>query len=85
MATRKRRFLISGHSIMALFRLTRGNVYAEIMVDRRGPYDVWMYVVQREGSSEIIAMGSCHTENEARAVASHALEQFASSPQKASA
>ncbi len=63
---------------MSYFRLTRGNVYADILLDRRGPKDIWMYVVQREGSPEILAMGSCRTEAECRKTAAQALKQFES-------
>ncbi len=70
---------------MAPFRLTRGNLYADIMVDRRGPSDMWMYVVQREGSPEILAMGSCQSEDEARAAAAQSMKQFISRPNSFSA
>jgi len=63
---------------MSGVRLTRGDLFADILVDRRGPADVWMYVVQREANPEILAMGSCHTEAECREVAGQALKHFAS-------
>jgi len=63
---------------MSPLRITRGSLYADILVDRRGPTDIWIYVVQREGNPEILAMGSCHSESEAREAATHALQQFLS-------
>ena len=61
---------------MSAIRITRDNLFADILVDRRGPVDIWVYVVQREGQPDILAMGSCHSEAEARQVAAHALRQF---------
>ena len=63
------------------YRITHGNVYADILRDRRGPEDIWIYVIQRQGSPDILAMGTCATEADARKVANKALrEQFLWSP-----
>lgn len=65
-------------------RLTRGNIFADILRDRRGPADVWIYVVQREGSADILAMGTCHTEDDAIQAATHAMAQFRTTAANAS-
>ncbi len=61
---------------MSAIRIVRGEMYADILVDRRGAGDVWMYVVQREGQPDILAMGSCASETEARDAAWKALRLF---------
>jgi hypothetical protein len=53
-------------------------LFADLLVDRRGPSDVWMYVVQRRGQPDILAMGSCQSEDEARETATRLLRQFTS-------
>jgi hypothetical protein len=68
---------------MSPFRVSRGNVFADILVDRRAPQDVWVYVVQREGSPEILAMGSCQSKEKAIEVASELLMQFRARSAKA--
>ena len=69
---------------MSPFRITHGNLYADILLDRRGVEDIWIYVIQRAGSPEILAMGSCRSEAEAREVAATAMkDQFLWSPKKA--
>ena len=65
-----------GCDLLAAIRISLGELYADILVDRRGPRDVWMYVIQREGSPDILAMGSCDSEKEARKTASDALQRF---------
>ncbi len=57
---------------MAEVRLRRGEYFADIIRDKQYP-DIWMYVVQRQGSSEILALGSCHSKEEARTAAGEAI------------
>jgi hypothetical protein len=68
---------------MALYRIDHGNLYADILLDRRNPTDIWIYVIQRQGSPEILAMGSCSSEAEARRIATDALKHYIWSPKKA--
>ena len=48
-----------------LIHLVLGPFYADILRDRRDP-NIWIYVVQREGSADILAMGTCTSEQLAR-------------------
>lgn len=70
---------------MTPFRITHGSLFADILVDRRGPYDIWIYVVQRQSSPEVLAMGSCNSEEEARSAATSAMRQFGSRAKKETA
>jgi hypothetical protein len=71
---------------MSAIRVSRGNLYADILRDTRGPSDIWIYVVQREGSPDVLAMGTCASREEAESVAAKVMRQFrvASSAQSAS-
>lgn len=68
---------------MSTMRIHHGEVFADVLVDRRGPCDIWMYVIQREGKPDILAMGSCHSEAEARETAANVLRQFKARSAKA--
>ncbi len=68
---------------MSPIRVSRDDLFADILVDRRAPTDVWVYVVQREGSPEILAMGSCNSQEKAVAVATELLSQFRARSAKA--
>ena len=46
-------------------RLVHGDLFADIVPDRKQPVSVWFYVVQRSGSPKVLAMGSSHSEAEA--------------------
>ena len=59
-----------------IIHLTHGNYYADIVRDRRD-LNVWIYVVQREASTDVLAMGSCHSEQAAREVATHRMRELA--------
>ncbi len=61
---------------MSAIRLTQGLLYADLVVDRRSPQPVWMYVVQRKGSPEVLALGSCLSEQEARDTAKRFMKEY---------
>jgi hypothetical protein len=75
MPIRKLQLVPKGRPVSS-HRITVGNLYADILVDRRVSPEIWLYVVQREGSPEVLAMGSCASEDEAKKVAQDALSQF---------
>jgi hypothetical protein len=58
-------------------RISFGNMYADILVDRRlVGREVWHYILQREGSPEIVYWGTCGTEAEATKYAKDLLNQY---------
>ena len=61
---------------MSPFRITVGTMYADVLVDRRGPAEVWHYILQREGSPEIVFWGNCQTREEAMKRAKDLLNQY---------
>ncbi len=52
---------------MRATRIIHGDFYADILPDRHHPGSVWLYVVQRQGSRDVLAMGSSRTETDAEA------------------
>jgi hypothetical protein len=54
-------------------RLKYGEFYADVVSDRLGSESFWIYVVQRHGSPEILAMGSCASEELAIQTAADAI------------
>jgi hypothetical protein len=48
-------------------RVIHGDFYADILPDRKHPGSIWLYVVQRSGSKDVLAMGSSRSEGEAEA------------------
>ena len=56
--------------------LKHGRFYADILTDWRDPRPCFIYVVQRHGSAEILAMGACNSEEEAIEYATDAIEHF---------
>ena len=61
---------------MAATRLVYGDLYADVLHDTRGPTELWLYVVQREGSPEVLAMGQCSSEESAKDLARKYMHQF---------
>ena len=64
-------------------RLKHGEFYADILPDRRGQNCgkrpgrlIWFYVVQRHGSPDILAIGSCASEQEAINSAAEAIREY---------
>jgi hypothetical protein len=57
-------------------RLKHREFYADVICDWRDREPVWIYVVQRHGSPEILAMGSCNSQEEAIEYATEAIGQF---------
>lgn len=55
--------------------LTHGNYYADLLRDRRDRH-LWIYVVQREGSADVLAMGACASEQAARETAKSRMAEF---------
>lgn len=47
-------------------RVTRQPYFADISRDGRVHFELWHWIVQREGSQEILGMGQERTEDEAR-------------------
>jgi hypothetical protein len=47
-------------------RIRRGQYFADVLKDARSPSEVWHWIVQREHSNEIVAMGQETSEDEAR-------------------
>lgn len=46
-------------------RITRGSFFADILRDARVQFELWHWIVQREGSNQIFGMGQERTEKEA--------------------
>jgi hypothetical protein len=58
-------------------RIHLGNLYADILVDRRhGAAEVWHYILQREGSPEILFWGNVPSRDEAIRLATDLLHQY---------
>ena len=70
---------------MAATRLTRGNLFADVLRVRHEPGDVWVYIVQRKGLPDILAMGTCPTQQEAKDLALKIIEEFRSRADAAAA
>ena len=68
---------------MTTTRLKTGPFYADIVRDRRDP-SLWIYVVQRVDSSDIVAMGTCTSEQQCREVARKAMADLRKSTAAAS-
>ncbi len=68
---------------MPNLRITAGNHYADIVQDRRDSH-LWVYVIQREGSSEVLAMGTCTDETQCKELAQRILTDITGSAAAAS-
>src|SRR5438067_1447949 len=71
----------------AVTRLKHGEYYADIVPDHRGRVRgrtrLWFYVVQRHGSPDILAIGSCGSEQEAVDSATEAIGEYRKGPASA--
>ena len=67
-----------------IIHLTHGDLYADIVRDRRDR-ELWLYVIQREGSTEVLAMGSCLGEEPARVLAMKIMRDLAATGADATA
>jgi len=47
-------------------RITRSPYFADVLRDARVHFELWHWIVQREGSQEISGMGQERSEDEAR-------------------
>lgn len=54
-------------------RITREPFFADILRDGRVRFELWHWIVQREGSNQIFGMGQEHTEEEAADCAEHCI------------
>jgi len=70
---------------MPATRLTRGNLFADVLRVRREPGDVWVYIVQRKGLPDILAMGTCPTQEQATESALKIIEDLRSRADAAAA
>lgn len=61
---------------MLVRTLNEGEYFADILTNLRDPRQYFIYVVQRNGSADVLAMGCCDSENEAVACASRVIEQL---------
>jgi len=57
------KLLLASNTIM---RIKQGPYFADVLRDARVHFDLWHWIVQREGSQEISGMGQERTEEEAR-------------------
>jgi hypothetical protein len=62
--------------VSAKRRITLGGIYADILVDRRGPHDIWHYIGQREGSPDILFWGHTPSEEIAIQIAERLLKDY---------
>jgi hypothetical protein len=70
---------------MSATRLIRGNLFADVLRVRHEPGDVWVYIVQRRGLPDILAMGTCPTQDQANELALKMMDEFKSSSDAAAA
>lgn len=61
---------------MPTVRLRAGEYFADLVQDRRDP-ELWVYVVQREGSTEVLALGTAIGEQATRQLANKILADLA--------
>lgn len=73
--TERRGIHLIGQASSSEKRLTQGEFYGDIIPDRLVP-DIWFYVVQRRGSPDILALGTCTSAHSARAMAARSLEDL---------
>jgi hypothetical protein len=57
-------------------RIRRGRHFADVLKDARSHSEVWHWIVQREHSNEIVAMGQERTEEEARQCAEQSIAEL---------
>ncbi len=58
-------------------RIKRGDLFADILVDRRDPEgEIWHYILQRSGSPDILIWGNCPTREDAVEIATRILDQY---------
>lgn len=63
-------------------RITQGPFFADILRDGRVHFELWHWIVQREGSQEIQGMGQEKTESEARESAERCIADLRRHPLK---
>lgn len=56
-------------------RLAHGDLYADIIPDRVNS-NIWFYVVQRQSSPEILALGTCTSADTARTIATRSMKDL---------
>ena len=71
---------------MSATRLTRGELFADVLRIRQAPHDeVWVYIVQRRGSPDILGMGTCTTQASAKKMAEDVMRDLQSRTDAAAA
>ena len=70
---------------MSATRLHRGPLFADVLRVRHEPEEVWVYIVQRKGLPDILAMGTCPTQAEAKKLALKMMDEFKSRADAATA
>ena len=64
---------------MSATRVTRGELFADVLRIRQAPQEeVWVYIVQRHGSPDILGMGTCATQAAARKLAQEVMRDLQS-------
>jgi hypothetical protein len=63
--------------VVSAIRLTWGQLYADVLYDCRAAEKVWIYVVQRVGSPDVLAIGSCFTREDAERLARKTMRDIA--------
>jgi hypothetical protein len=66
-----------------LVRIRKQPFFADILPDARGEANLYHYVIQREGSNEILRWSQAKSEKAAIQVVKHELERLAREQQKA--
>ena len=56
--------------------LNQDDYYADILTSMRAPSPYFIYVVQRHGSTDVLAMGCCDSEKEAVACATDVMDHL---------
>lgn len=51
---------------MRATRIVHGEFYADVLPDRQHPGKLWLYVVQRQGCRDVLAMGSSASQSDAQ-------------------
>jgi hypothetical protein len=62
---------------MSATRLTCGDLFADVLRIRHAPYEeVWVYIIQRHGSPDVLGMGTCHTQTAAKKLAEEVMRDL---------
>jgi hypothetical protein len=71
---------------MSATRLTHGDLFADVLRIRQAPHEeVWVYIVQRQGSPDVLSMGTCTTQAAAEKLAEDVMRELQSRSDAAAA